>query len=200
MFTGPPGKPNFKYICVCVHTHTHTHTHTHIHTHTHTHTYTHIHTNTYTYTHTYTHTHTYTYTHTYAHTHTHTHTYTYTHTHTPIYILCLVTQSCLTTLGNPKDCSLPGFSVYWDSPGKNTGVGCYALLQGIFPTQGSNPVILYFRQIIYQLSYQGSIYIYICVCVCVCIHITYIYIYMLQVGMKIGGEIPTASEMQVIPL
>ena len=27
----------------------------------------------------------------------------------------------------------------WDSPGKNTGVGCHALLQGIFPTQGSNP-------------------------------------------------------------
>ena len=26
----------------------------------------------------------------------------------------------------------------WDSPGKNTGVGCHALLQGIFPTQGSN--------------------------------------------------------------
>ena len=30
----------------------------------------------------------------------------------------------------------------WDSPGKNTGVGCYALLQGIFPTQGSNPGLL----------------------------------------------------------
>ena len=27
----------------------------------------------------------------------------------------------------------------WDSPGKNIGVGCHALLQGIFPTQGSNP-------------------------------------------------------------
>ena len=30
----------------------------------------------------------------------------------------------------------------WDSPGKNTGVGCHALLQGIFPTQGSNPCLL----------------------------------------------------------
>ena len=30
----------------------------------------------------------------------------------------------------------------WDSPGKKTGVGCYALLQGIFPTQGSNPCLL----------------------------------------------------------
>ena len=30
----------------------------------------------------------------------------------------------------------------WDSPGKNTGVGCHALLQGIFPTQGSNPCLM----------------------------------------------------------
>ena len=39
------------------------------------------------------------------------------------------------------DCSLPGSSVHGDSPGKNPGVGCHALLQGIFPTQGSNPGI-----------------------------------------------------------
>ena len=31
----------------------------------------------------------------------------------------------------------------WDSPGKNTGVGCHALLQGIFPIQGLNPSILH---------------------------------------------------------
>ena len=31
----------------------------------------------------------------------------------------------------------------WDSPGKNTGLGCHVLLQGIFPTQGSNPSLLY---------------------------------------------------------
>ena len=36
----------------------------------------------------------------------------------------------------PKDCSPPGFSVHGDSPGKNTGVGCHALLQGIFLTPG----------------------------------------------------------------
>ena len=36
------------------------------------------------------------------------------------------------------DCSSPGSSVHGDFPGKNTGVGCHALLQGIFPTQGSN--------------------------------------------------------------
>ena len=33
----------------------------------------------------------------------------------------------------------------WDSPGKNTGVGCHALLQGIFPTQGLNPYLLCLR-------------------------------------------------------
>ena len=37
------------------------------------------------------------------------------------------------------DCSPPGSSVHGDSPGKNTGLGCHALLQGIFSTQGSNP-------------------------------------------------------------
>ena len=36
------------------------------------------------------------------------------------------------------DCSLPGTSVHGGSPGKNTGVGCHFLLQGIFLTQGSN--------------------------------------------------------------
>ena len=52
-------------------------------------------------------------------------------------VLCLVTQSCL-TLSDPMDCSRPGSSVHGDSPGKNTGIGCHALLQGIFPTQGSS--------------------------------------------------------------
>ena len=51
---------------------------------------------------------------------------------------CLVTQPC-PTLCNSMACSPPGSSVHGDSPGKDTGVGCHALLQGIFPTQGSNP-------------------------------------------------------------
>ena len=38
------------------------------------------------------------------------------------------------------NCSLPGSSVHGESPSKNTGVGCYALLQGIFPTQGLNQI------------------------------------------------------------
>ena len=44
----------------------------------------------------------------------------------------------------------------WNSPGKNTGVGCHSLFQGIFPTQGSNPGLLHCRQILYHLSHQRS--------------------------------------------
>ena len=44
----------------------------------------------------------------------------------------------------------------WNSPGKNTGVGSLSLLQGIFPTQGSNPGLPHYRRILYQLSHKGS--------------------------------------------
>ena len=44
----------------------------------------------------------------------------------------------------------------WDSPGRNTGVGCHFLLQGIFPTQGLNLGLLHCRQMLYHLSHQGS--------------------------------------------
>ena len=70
-------------------------------------------------------------------------------------VLCLVAQSC-PILCNPMDCRPPGSSVHGDSPGKNTGVGCLILLQEIFLTQGSNQGLLHGRQILYQLSYQGS--------------------------------------------
>ena len=69
-------------------------------------------------------------------------------------VLCLVAQSC-PTLCDPVDCSPPGSSVLGDSPGKNTGVGCHALLQGIFPTQGSYPGLLHCRRILYCLCHQG---------------------------------------------
>ena len=46
-------------------------------------------------------------------------------------------QSC-PILCTSMDCSPPGYSVWEDSPGKNTGVGCHALIQGIFPSQGLN--------------------------------------------------------------
>ena len=44
----------------------------------------------------------------------------------------------------------------WNSPGQNTGVGSLFLLQGIFPTQGSNPGLLHCRWVLYQLSHKGS--------------------------------------------
>ena len=49
----------------------------------------------------------------------------------------LVTKSC-PTLGDPKDCSPARILCPWDFSGKNTGVGCHFLLQGIFLTQGLN--------------------------------------------------------------
>ena len=58
--------------------------------------------------------------------------------------VCLVAQSWL-TLCHPMNCSWPGPSVHGDSSDKKTGVDCHALLQEIFPTQGSNPGLLYYR-------------------------------------------------------
>ena len=57
----------------------------------------------------------------------------------------LVRAQSYPTLCNPMDCSPTGSSVHgMDSPGKKTGVGCYALLQGIFLTQGSNSHLQHF--------------------------------------------------------
>ena len=64
----------------------------------------------------------------------------------------LVAPSC-PTLCNPTDCSLPVSSCPWNSPGKNTGVGSHSLLNGFFPTQGSNPGLLQCRQILYHLHF-----------------------------------------------
>ena len=69
--------------------------------------------------------------------------------------MCLVAQLYL-ILCDPMECGLPGSSIHGDSPGKNTGGGCHALLQGIFPTQGSNPDLPHCRRILYVLSHHGS--------------------------------------------
>ena len=66
---------------------------------------------------------------------------------------CVLSRSVVS-----NSCSPPGSSVHGDSPAKNTGVGCHALLQGIFPTQGSNPGLPHCRQIPYHLSPQGYPY------------------------------------------
>ena len=65
--------------------------------------------------------------------------------------VCLVTQLS-PTLWESMDCRPPGSSVHGDSPGKNTGVGCHALLQGIFSTQGSNPGLIQVSHITGRLS------------------------------------------------
>ena len=49
-----------------------------------------------------------------------------------------------------------GLHSSWNSPGQNTGVGSLSFLHGIFPIQGSIPGLLHCRQILYQLTYEGS--------------------------------------------
>ena len=68
---------------------------------------------------------------------------------------CLVGQSH-PTLCDPMNCSPPGSSVHGDLPDKNTGVGCHALLQGIFPTQGLNAGLPPCRWILCHQSPQGN--------------------------------------------
>ena len=72
---------------------------------------------------------------------------------------CAVLSRSDVTLCDPVDCSPPGSSVHGDSPGTNDGVDCHALLQGIFPTQESNPYLwcrLHCRQVLYPLSHLGK--------------------------------------------
>ena len=69
-----------------------------------------------------------------------------------LFYVCLKGKSlsCVQLFATP-----PGSSVHGDSPGKNSGVGCRALLQGIFLTQRSNLGLLHCRQILHHLSHQG---------------------------------------------
>ena len=73
-------------------------------------------------------------------------------------VSCSVLSDCLRPHG-PAILFCP-----WNSPDKNTGVGSYSLLQGIFPTQGSNPGHLHCKQILYHLcaiwvSNSASVYL-----------------------------------------
>ena len=72
--------------------------------------------------------------------------YIYTHIHTVHFLYLLITDS------DGRSCVSDSLWCYglqparllcqWDFPGKNTGVGCHFILQGVFPTQGSNPHLL----------------------------------------------------------
>ena len=59
--------------------------------------------------------------------------------------------SCVPLFATPSTIDSP-----WNSPGRNTGVGSHSLLQGIFPTQGSNSGLPHCRWILYQMSHQGN--------------------------------------------
>ena len=76
-----------------------------------------------------------------THTHTHTHTHIHSQLNCQLYTCaCVLSHFSHVRLCDPMDCSLPTRLLCpWNSPGKNAGVGSHALLQGIFPTQGSNP-------------------------------------------------------------
>ena len=66
-----------------------------------------------------------------------------------------VSHSVVSNSLQPQDCSpAPRLLGPWDFPGKNTGVGCHFLLQGIFPTQEWNPGLLHCRQTLYCLSHK----------------------------------------------
>ena len=69
-------------------------------------------------------------------------------------IVTLIAAVCVKSLGCVRLFVTPWTVAHqapcpWDSPGKNTGVGCQFLLQGIFPTQGLNPGVLHCRQTLY---------------------------------------------------
>ena len=68
----------------------------------------------------------------------------------------LVSVSCSVVLDSLQPHGLQPIRVFcpWDFPGKDPGVGCYFLLQMIFPTQGSNLDLLHCRQILHHLSYE----------------------------------------------
>ena len=95
------------------------------------------------------------------------HLYLYVYTHTREHV-CTEASVVSNSLW-PYELQPTRFLCPWDSPGKNTGLGCYFLLQGIFPTQGSCPYLLclwHCRWILYRLSHLGSPYsnsIWVCI-------------------------------------
>ena len=70
--------------------------------------------------------------------------------------VCVLSLSVISDLLLPPGLQPTRFLCPWDSPDKDTGLGCYSLLQGIFLTQGSNPALLYCRQTLNHLSHQEA--------------------------------------------
>ena len=73
----------------------------------------------------------------------------------PLQVLCMKSESESHSV--VSDSLRPhGLQSPWNSPGQNTEVGSLSLLQGIFPTQGSNPGLPHGRRILYQMSHKVS--------------------------------------------
>ena len=72
--------------------------------------------------------------------------------------MCSATRESESESHSAMSNSLQPHGLYspWNSPGQNTGVGTLSLLQGIFPTQGSNPGLPNCRWILNQLSHKES--------------------------------------------
>ena len=68
-----------------------------------------------------------------------------------------VSHSVMSDSFRPHELQLARLICPQNSPGKNTGIGCHSLLQGIVPTQGLNLGLPHCRQILYHLSHQGSL-------------------------------------------
>ena len=73
-----------------------------------------------------------------------------------VYLVYIWRSCCLVTKLHPTLLQPHGLYSPWNSPGQNTGMGSLFLLQGIFPTHGSNPGLLQCRWILYQLSHKGG--------------------------------------------
>ena len=71
-------------------------------------------------------------------------------------VCAVLSQSVVSDFATPWTAAYQAPLVHGDSPGKNTGVACHALLQGIFPTQGLNPGPPHCKRVLYQLSHHGS--------------------------------------------
>ena len=67
--------------------------------------------------------------------------FTSIHTQAAVYLIhvAVIQSSVMSDCFQPHGLSLSRLPCPWDFPGKNTGLGCHFLLQGIFSTQGSNP-------------------------------------------------------------
>ena len=70
--------------------------------------------------------------------------------------LCMLSRLVMSNSLQPRGLQPTRLLCPWKFSGKNTGVDCHALLQGIFPTQGLNPGLSHCRQILYHLNHQGS--------------------------------------------